>query len=504
MDTKTFFEHDFPASLYPMKTNLLLIQNHHQALDKYIAKILSDDPAYLGDSFLPQTRVHAAKPRSHLRRTTILDPVASYFLYDLIYRNRQAFGKPVSSARRTFGYRFEGGQPLSVHKAYKDFTDNVQFSHGFEYEHMISFDIASYFNSIYHHDATNWFASLSGVSGTDVNAFGRFFREINAGRSIDFLPQGIYPAKMIGSEFLKFIELSGQIKSKQTFRFMDDIYLFDDDKKTLIQDFLRIQELLGLRALNVNPTKTIVDGEKITVSEAASVIKQELEDLIEDLDETEMYLGSGIDGSSFEEDEDEDEDEDEVTLNDEQIERLLELLVDSRAEESDVELILGILHEHTESLSSHIPGLIAKFPNIIKQLHKLVGQISAKDDVTDHLLVLVDAEASLLEYQLFWIAVIAEDHLSKTKNFGKLVLRLYERTASHKIARAKILEIPDQSFGLKEIRDEVLKSGTSDWLSWASAVGTRTLNKAERNYVLKYFSKGSPINFLIAECVQNL
>ena len=79
---------------------------------------------------------------------------------------------------------------------------------------------------------------------------------------------------------------------------------------------------------------------------------------------------------------------------------------------------------------------------------------------------------------------------------------LYDRTAEHKIARAKILEIPDQSFGLKEIRDEILKTGASDWLSWASAVGTRTLKKAERNYALKYFSKGSPLNHLISECVQ--
>jgi len=511
MDIKAFFEYDFQSSLYPLKTNLLVIRHHHLALEQYISKILSVDPAHINDNFLPQTRVHAAKPGNHLRRTVVLDPVASYFLYDLVFRNRNAFGVPVSAKRRSFGYRFEDGQPLPVHKAYKEFSDQVELNDLLGCKHMISFDIASYFNSIYHHDATNWFASLNKVSGADVNAFSRFFREINAGRSIDFLPQGVYPAKMIGSEFLKFVELSGQIKSAQSLRFMDEIYLFDDSKDCLIQDFRRIQELLGLRALNINPTKTVFDGEKASVKDVVSSIQQELTELIDNLDKSVKYLGSGADTSHFDDSEFDSEGDDDgdapnadATLDDEQIDRLLELLVDPKANETEVELILNVLHEHTESLSSHIPTLLAKFPNIIKQLHNLVGHITAKDEVTDHLLALIHEQDSLLEYQLFWIAVIAEDHLSKTKNFGKLILSLYDRTAQHKIARAKILEIPDQSFGLKEIRDEILQSGASDWPAWAAAIGTRTLPKAERNYVLKYFSKGSPLNFLIAECVQGL
>ena len=117
---------------------------------------------------------------------------------------------------------------------------------------------------------------------------------------------------------------------------------------------------------------------------------------------------------------------------------------------------------------------------------------------------MLSANDSLLEYQLFWIAVIAEDHLNQTQNFGKLIVQLYEKSLGHKIASAKILEIPDQTFGLKDLRDEVLKSGTSDWLSWAAAIGTRSLQKAERNYALKYFAKGSHLNYLVAECVRHL
>jgi hypothetical protein len=502
VNTQTFFELDFQWSLFPLKTNLIVIKHHHDALAQYMTKILSDDPAHAGDNFLPQARVHAAKPRHHLRRTVVLDPVASYFLYDLVLRNRTAFGVETNDTRKTFGYRFKDDKPVPIHTAYKEFIDEASMNAALLHGHSLSFDIASYFNSIYHHDAVNWFAALPGVTGIDVNAFGRFFREINAGRSIDFLPQGIYPSKMIGSEFLRFVEQSGQLKCAQTLRFMDDMHLYDDDPAKLLLDFVRIQELLGLRGLNINPTKTIVDSDQASVHEAASAIQQEIAAILDGLERAPIALGSGVEFNPFEAGFATGATTD--VLHDKQLARLLELLVDSKADETNVELILGILHEHSDRVSVHIPTLLARFPNIVKQLYKLVGQVASKDALADDLLSLVKSHAPLLEYQLFWVAAIAEDHLATAKSFGKLVLALYERTSTHKIARAKVLEIPDQSFGLKEIRDETLKSGSSDWPAWAAAVGTRTLPKAERNHALKYFSKGSPLNYLIAQCVQSL
>jgi hypothetical protein len=501
MDTKAFFALDFQASLFPMKTNSLLIQHQSVALEKYIKRILSEDLADVDYNFLPQTRVYAAKPLHHLRRTLILDPVASYFLYDLIYRNRIAFSKKYPNKRLALGYQFVGSRPIAVHKAYRQFTNLVK-THRARYKHALSFDIASYFNSIYSHDAQHWFSSLSGVTGTDSSAFGRFAREINSGRSIDFLPQGIYPAKMIGSEFLRFVEVSAKVKSAQTLRFMDDIYLFDNDIQVVRQDFIRLQSVLGQRALNVNPTKTILDGHDQSVKDAASSIQQEVASIVQIDDAPNVIFGSGAEVEYF--DDLDSPGDGPASLDQGQVEQLLSLLMNPMAEEADAELILTILHEHSESITTYIPTLIARFPNIIKQLYQLVGKLTVKDPITDQLIEVLQSKDQLLEYQLFWIAVIAEDHLILTKNFGKLVLLLHEKSLGHKIAIAKILEIPDQTFGLKDIRDEVLKSGTSDWQSWGAAIGTRSLKKAERNYVLNYFAKGSHLNHLVAECVRHL
>src|SRR3546814_828417 len=85
---------------------------------------------------------------------------------------------------------------------------------------------------------------------------------------------------------------------------------------------------------------------------------------------------------------------------------------------------------------------------------------------------------------------------------GAMHMRICGLTGEAPIARARVLEIPVQDFGLKEIRSDFLKTGASNWADWASAVGSRTLNQGERNYSLDYFSKASPLNFLVGSAVK--
>ena len=498
--TVEFFQLDFMASLFPLQTNQLMMRNAFPELQAYVARVLSSSPADKGHSFVPQARAHAAKPNHHLRRTIVLDPVATCFLYDIVYRNRTAFDSPRKPSRVAFGYRFVKGNPIAVHKAFQDYSQAIDDAK-LEYAYSLSFDIASYFNLIYHHDLGHWFSNLKGVSPADATAFSEFTREINAGRSVDFLPHGIYPAKMIGSAFLRFVEQSGQIKCARTLRFMDDIHLFGNNKETLIEDFLVTQDLLGGVALNVNPGKTSFDGELRTVQESASAIRERLGDILDEKDQPRMYFGSGVDWSENDQDESDEEGND---LPAEKIQALEQLLIDPRADETDVELILGILQDHDAIPGSAIATLYARFPNIAKQLYKLIESLNDKEQVATDLAALVESGASLLEYQLFWLAAIAEDHLASTKGFSRVVMGIYERSDAYEIAMAKVLEIPNQTFGLKEVRAKILKGGSSGWKSWAAAMGTRTLARAERNYALKYFANGSNMNQLIASCVMKL
>jgi len=441
--TVKFYEADFPATLYPLRTNLLLVQNHSTELSEYIyQRVLNGNCE--ADKFLPQQTVYATKPRGHLRRTVKLDPVAEYFIYDVTYRNKAIFRPEVSSTRRSFGYRFKGGSRIPVHVAYSEYKQHLQDCAKM-FKHNIQCDIASYFNSLYHHDIAHWFAAMENITDVDSEAISQFFREINSGRSIDFMPHGIYPTKMIGNEFLKVVDLHGQLKSTQIVRFMDDFTLFDDDPSIVQSDFAKIQQLIGQFALNVNPSKTVFDNSVGDVKEALSQIRQSLKDIITEYEEVPTASGMDLIETDVEV---------EKHLDGNQVEALLALLKDDGLEESDADLILGFLRSHSDSLLEQLPILLRKFPNLIKHIHTVCAGITDKEGLVGVILKFLNDQNDFLEYQLFWIGSIVEDYLLGVGNYGAVLMRLFELTMEHKIARAKILEIPEQGFGLKEIRSE--------------------------------------------------
>lgn len=491
--TFKFIERDFKSTLFPLKTNLIMAQYHGSEISDYIyQKVLND--SHGGDNFLSQQKVYATKPRGHLRRTVKLDPVAEYFIYDLVFRNKSIFRAQVSDSRRSFGYRFVNGTFIPVHEAYAEYRTSLN-EYSETYQHNIQFDVASYFNSIYHHDLSHWFAGKGAVSEVDSNAAGKFFREINSGRSVDFLPHGIYPCKMIGNEFLKVVDLTGTLKSSQIVRFMDDFTLFDNDPEVLKQDFIKIQQLIGKFALNINPTKTYYDNKVGDLQETLSSIRKSLKEIVTDYEE--VHTASGVELVETETEED-------VSLSKDQVNSLLNLLKDDELEESDADSILGFLRLHSDSLLELLPILLNKFPNLIKHIHSVCAGIEDKNGLSEVIYQYLNSNTSFLEYQLFWIGAILEDYLQGKKRYGESLIKVFELSVDYKIARAKILEIPEQGYGLKEIRDDYLKTGQSDWLSWSSAIGSRTLQAGERNYALNYFSKSSPMNYLVSSCVQKI
>ncbi len=491
--TLKFIEKDFKSTLFPLKTNLIMAQYHGNEISDYIyQKVLND--AHGGDNFLSQQKVYATKPRGHLRRTVKLDPVAEYFIYDLVFRNKSIFRSQVSDTRRSFGYRFVNGTFIPVHEAYAEYNKHLNKCAG-DYQHSIQFDVASYFNSIYHHDLSHWFSGKDAVSEIDSNAAGKYFREINSGRSVDFLPHGIYPCKMIGNEFLKVVDLTGTLKSSQVVRFMDDFTLFDNNPDELKQDFIKIQQLLGKFALNINPAKTYYDNKVGDLQGTLSDIRKSLKEIVTDYEE--VHTASGVELI-------ETETEEVLSLSKDQVDSLLNLLKNDDLEESDADLILGFLRSHSDSLLELLPILLNRFPNLIKHIHSVCAGITDKNGLSKVIYDYLNSGTNFLEYQLFWLGAILEDYLTGKNLYGESLIKVFELSVDYKISRAKILEIPEQGFGLKEIRDEYLKTGQSDWLSWSSAIGSRTLQASERNYALNYFSNSSPMNFLVSSCVQKI
>ncbi|MGB3404315.1 MAG: antiviral reverse transcriptase Drt5 [Microcoleaceae cyanobacterium] len=479
---------DYPKTLFPLTTNRILVENYSEEIIKYIyEKVLNKKE--LEYSFLPQLHCYASKTGFHLRRTVKLDPVAELFIYDLVYRNRKSFRSDFRENRKSFGYRFEGGQPIAQTKSYSDFKFSIAKAKKY-YKFSAKFDISSYFNSIYHHDLVDWFNEGSGRSLDDTKHFGQFLREINAGRSVDCLPQGLHPSKIIGAEFLKFIDNSINIRSQLMLRFMDDYYLFDNDESVIVSDFITIQKMLGDKGLFLNSAKTEI-GQIGEIN-----IGKEVDSIKADLLQARRHI---IEVSRYEEYEDEGE-----NLSNEQIEYLLNILKEPDIHEEDAELVLILLRDYGSDILEQMRGFLDRFPSLSKTIYTYCKYLSDRTELSNLVKDFLKTSEKVTENQLFWLAKIAEDYLMKSHSYSDIIDLLYNHSQATTLTQAKVLEIPDNRFGLAELRSEHLRVGKSDWLSWSAAVGCRGENNLSRNHVLTYFSKASPMNKLISDCISTI
>ncbi len=207
-NTVNLFLVDYPRTLFPLETNRILVERAAPAIGKFIYQEITSGKG--PQNFLPQRRVYASKPGYHLRRTVKLDPVAEFFLYDIIYRHRDSLRDRSTESRRIFGYHFVKGQvpsPTASYHAFRRASRELER----QFEYTLKFDITAYFNSIYHHDLVAWFRSIANTED-DGRLFDKYFKQINSGRSIDCLPHGILPAKVVGNHFLQFLNESYRLK----------------------------------------------------------------------------------------------------------------------------------------------------------------------------------------------------------------------------------------------------------------------------------------------------
>jgi hypothetical protein len=483
--TEQYFLGDFARSLFPLSTTRTLVENFSTELKDHIqTKLIGKAPG-----FSAQQRCYAAKRGHNLRRTVKLDPASEFFLYDVVFRNRKSFRRDHRNNRRAYGYRFASGQPESASESYTQFKTAVAAARA-QQELTLKADVATYFNSIYHHDLVQTVEKL-GWSEPDVNGLGQFLREINAGRSVDCLPHGLHPAKALGAEFLRFVDDSVRLKSAIGVRFLDDVHFFDADEGTLIGDLGILQELLGEKGLSLNDMKTAIGR----VSEVD--VPQQVDDIKRDLLRMRRHA---MDVSG----EDLDEELEGERIDNEQLTYLLDLLQTPDVEESDAELVLVLLRDHAEAVFDRMGYLLTQYPGLTKATYHFARLADDKAGLDGAILNFLKNSPNATEYQLFWIAKIAEDFLGQSPLMGDVVSALIDHPKATTISLAKVYEIPDKRFGLPELRNEVLRSGCSDWKAWASAMGSRSEPASGRNHLLGYFAKGSPLNALVAECVRRL
>ncbi|MGD1698694.1 reverse transcriptase domain-containing protein [Dapis sp. BLCC M229] len=475
-----FILDDLKRTLFPLNLTEYIAKYAQSHLSDFINKIYSGK-----ENFNPQIRVYSDKPNRAVRRTLKLDPVAEWYIYDIAYKYRKKFRLLKNNNRCTYGYIFRDGKPVPGRESYQEFKKNYRNCRN-KFQYSMELDIANYFNSIYHHDLENWFKNLI-EDDKDTKIFGQFLRQINTGRSIDCLPQGIYPCKMI----LQYIDYNGGLRSKSYLRFMDDFALFDNDQSILYEDLYKMQILLGNKGLSINEAKLKLSS------------KPNSDDL-EKIDDTKVELLKIR--VNLLQDYDEIDDDNQISLTPEQRDFILDILSNDPITEEDAELTLTLMGEQWEDVFDQILGIAFEYPNLAKSCYNFFQSASfdARESVARVILQKVKSGEHLTEYQLFWMAKMCEDFLMETKVTGELLHQLYEHRSATDISRAKLLEIQSSKHGLPELRQPHLTNGSSTWLSWCAAIGSLAEVKAWRNHYLQYFKKASTINCLIGEVISGL
>lgn len=80
-NTLTYFTEDYPRTLFPLETNRIVITNLTDDIAQHVYQQVLKEQNH---AFLPQVRTYASKHGMHVRRTVKLDPIAEFFIYDLV------------------------------------------------------------------------------------------------------------------------------------------------------------------------------------------------------------------------------------------------------------------------------------------------------------------------------------------------------------------------------------------------------------------------------------
>lgn len=297
---------------------------------------------------------------------------------------------------------------------------------------------------------------------------------------------------MIGNSYLQYIDVNSSLRSQRYLRFMDDFVLFDNNQSVLYEDLYKIQILLGNKGLSISEAKLklpveVDNSNYIDIDNVKIDLLTIREKLLQDYDDIEQ-----------------DDQIHDVALTEEQRDFLLEILNNDHIEEEDVELVLILMRDSWEYALDKVANIAFEYPNLAKSAYNFFQYVDDKNSVTQIILDRVRTGEHLTEYQLFWMAKMCEDFLIETRFIGELLHTLYEHRSATDISRAKILEIQSGRYGLPELREKVLRDGSSTWLSWCSAIGSKSEVKSRRNQYLKYFQKASSVNRIVGSAIFDL
>ena len=113
------------------------------------------------------------------------------------------------------------------------------------------------------------------------------------------------------------------------------------------------------------------------------------------------------------------------------------------------------MRNHANKVEKRLPLLVETYPHLIKNVHGFCAHVFNKEIIGELILTNIRKSTVMMEFELFWFAVMLEDYLMETSYASSIISSLFNHKSSTSITKAKILEIPDARFGLPELRNRL-------------------------------------------------
>ncbi len=238
---------------------------------------------------------------------------------------------------------------------------------------------------------------------------------------------------------------------------------------------VRVQQILGEHFLSLNEEKTLLGSDEADFEERK-------------LDQIKISL---LKKRALKKDYDNDQDDEQVSLDAEEVDYLRSLINQKNIAEEDIELALSLIKEDTDESLQIVELVLNRFPNLMKELYKLVPQIEDQGEIWYYLKSVLK-QKTIPEFQLFWIVRMIVDHYAFDSEAANLLIKVFKHPNATGIVKAAILEVAENDHGFLELKESCIRDDKGTITGVCAISGLMQLEKAKRNQIYKYAAKTSP------------
>jgi hypothetical protein len=381
-----------------------------------------------------------------------------------------------------------------------------------QYQYCIKTDVASYFETIYHHFLINQLSSLD-IPNSYIKILEESILKWRGDKTYGIL-QGLYPSDLYGNYYLSQIDYILTLKNIDFVRYVDDIYIFSNSEYDLQKLIVNICKIMREQNLFINENKTIFTETKKIVRQQQEFgqIFTKINFMFDSLIDEERSAIAAL-GYGFQRDWDDEEENLNVnTINGFRVD-VIEELYNSKSDakyqkDTIIKFCLPLLSKAKSRVPfRNIKNDLKEYPHLTKYFASYLATIDKDDSDVTHLIEEILIENHFIfEYQQMWMFATLLYRETISENALRLCTRYLQKKDIHESIRsicAIILSKMGNGRTKKIVRDEY-DNEPSPFVRASILYCSRYFRSDERRAMKIAFGSTGYLNIFISEALKNM